>query len=78
MNCLRCGKPMTLGSAQIRGTAWGFFIVGWSYQNLYSREKRTDQDNEPSEIRILRSRHSTDASRCAECGLVLLSEEKPD
>lgn len=74
MNCPACGKEMTRGAAQIRGTLAAFFVVGISHEHLFFRGPDPDQKDVP----LLKSRQWVDASRCADCGLLLLTtnEEK--
>lgn len=66
-SCPYCNTPLTSGYAEIHGTALGFLIAGYSYENLYFRRENEE------EIKILESGGSTAALRCESCGVVILN-----
>lgn len=66
-SCPYCNTPLTSGYAEIHGTALGFLIAGYSYENLYFRRENEE------EVKILESGDSTTALRCESCGVVILN-----
>jgi hypothetical protein len=65
MNCPNCNQKMTPGTAQVRGSFWSFFLVGFSMQDLWFDR------NGRSECK-LPSREQRGAYCCEECGGVFL------
>ncbi len=72
LRCPYCGKSLLKGRAEIHGTTLGFFLVGFSYQNLYFKSQRD------KEIKVLNSGSSTPALRCENCEVIILNKDASD
>ena len=68
MKCPKCNAPMELGSAVVEGSVGGFFIFGFSHQNLEFKGKNGVKI-------VLPSNSKTQAYRCETCRLTLIEEE---
>jgi hypothetical protein len=70
MKCSQCNAEMVEGTVQVRGTLWGFFYFGFSYQNLYF-----DKDEKTSMIMVSRAKKKS--FQCSKCSGVFIPNLPP-
>ncbi len=66
VQCPSCGAEMEPGVIVVKGTLWGFLLVGLSYQHLYFRGDEADEDE-----CLMTSGVPSRADRCPNCHTVL-------
>lgn len=69
MVCPKCGLEMESGAIEVRGTAGGFLIFGFSYQHLWWYPG--GDGRRQSRRRLLRTNERGSALRCGNCSIVL-------
>jgi hypothetical protein len=62
---------MDEGAALIRGTVWGFIVVGFSWMKLFFRPEGGDWR---SDVVVFSPEHRKVAYRCPKCASVLIEE----
>jgi hypothetical protein len=67
MKCPYCDGEMVPGTASVKGTTLGFFVVGLSYQHLWFRQLNGGVD----EV-IIRSRRDRAGHQCTQCRAVII------
>lgn len=80
MECPQCGEQMEEGNVFIRGTFWGFLLVGWSLQHCWFRPKAGGE----SAMVIRNATHFwrrpewPEGLRCDHCGAVIIRGEREE
>lgn len=78
MNCPKCQKEMDTGQAQVRGTVFGFLMVGFSHQHLFFYPDNLPPPEKQLGIPIRRGRVivssgcEVSAYRCDDCAITVL------
>lgn len=71
IKCPYCGEEMIEGQAFIRGTFFGFLLVGLSRQHLWFHRQ-----NESKKELVIESSDSRAGHQCPKCGAVLISRAR--
>lgn len=73
MDCPKCGTPMVKGTFSIKGTAWRFLFVGWSWQSLWF----TPGDGGKKVLVLDSSDEPRGAAMCPACGTSVIKSGTP-
>lgn len=66
MQCPKCNNVLEDGYGLVRGTWWGFFFVGWSYQHFWFERAGGKRDV------VIHSGSQKRAFRCPQCETVVV------
>ncbi len=71
MKCPYCDSEMVPGTASVKGTLLGIFLIGLSYQHLWFRQLNGGGDE-----MIIRSTGKKAGHQCTQCGAVIIQGDR--